>query len=205
MSEIIMDIIANITGFITYFAPGYIFLSCYNYAACLQREAEKEYLIMKSISISYLFYVLTNFVGNKLSLSILAIQAATFIEVVLLGLLLGRLRRLTWTNQLSQFLFKREMTNPFFVELWETANHSNSVIYVTLTLENNLGVYEGQICKVSSFNINPEILLAYYICYDCNMRVVSDYSNTEHARLLVRYSDIKRFEFEFVPIVNSTR
>lgn len=197
-----MDIIANITGFITYFAPGYIFLSCFNYTACFQREKEKEYLIMKSISISYLFYVLVSFIGDVFCLSILAIQMATFIAASLLGLVFGRVHRKQWANKVSLILFKREMTSDLFVELWEKANDNNAVICVTLTMKDNLGIYEGQIYKVSSYNNNPEILLTYYTCYDYNMHVISDYSEIDNASLLVRYSDIKRFEFELISRFN---
>ena len=196
MSEIIMDIIANITGFITYFAPGYIFLSCFNYTACLQREAEKEYLIMKSISLSYFFYVITSFVGDIFSLSILDIQMTTFIAAAFIGLAFGRIHRVKWANKVFQFLFKREMVNNLFVELWEEANEKNAVVCVTLTMKDNLGIYEGQINKVSSHNNDQEILLAYYICYDYDMHVISDYSDIDNASLLVHYSDIQKFEFE---------
>lgn len=199
MSDKVMDIIANITGFITYFAPGYIFISCFNYAACLQRETEKEYLIIKSISVSYLFYVLISYIANNIfSLDIVETQVTTFISVVLSGLILGRVHRMEWANKISVLFFRREMSNNLFVELWENANDNNSVIIVTLTMKDNLGIYEGQIYKVISYNSNPEILLSYYICYDNNMRVISDYSNIDNVNLLVCYSDIQKFEFEFI-------
>lgn len=198
MDEIIMDIIANITGFITYFAPGYIFISGFNYAACLERETEKEYLIIKSISISYLFYTLTSYVGTKYNLEVLLIQVITFIGAILLGLIFGRIHRTKWANKISLFLFKREMTNNMFVELWERANDSDAIVCVTLTMKDNVGIYEGQIYKVSSYNTNPEILLAYYICYDKDLNVISDYSSTENSSLLVHYSDIQKFEFELI-------
>lgn len=198
MDEIIMDIIANITGFITYFAPGYIFISGFNYAACLERETEKEYLIIKSISISYFFYTLTSYVGTKYNFEVLLIQVITFIDAILLGLIFGRIHRTKWANKISLFLFKREMTNNMFVELWERANDSDAIVCVTLTMKDNVGIYEGQIYKVSSYNTNPEILLAYYICYDKDINVISDYSNTENAIVLVHYSDIQKFEFELI-------
>lgn len=198
MDETIMDIIANITGFITYFAPGYIFISGFNYAACLERETEKEYLIIKSISISYLFYTLTSYVGTKYNLEVLLIQVITFIGAILLGLMFGRIHRTKWANKISLFVFKREMANNMFVELWERANDTDAVVCVTLTMKNNVGIYEGQIYKVSSYNINPQILLSYYVCYDKDMNVISDYSNTENANLLVHYSDIQKFEFELI-------
>lgn len=196
MDEIILDVIANITGFMTYFASGYIFISGFNYAACLERETEKEYLIIKSISISYLLYTVVNYIGTKLNIEFLLIQVITFICAILLGLMLGRIHRAKWANQVSLFLFKREMTNNIFVELWERARDKDAIVCVTLTMKDSIGIYEGQLYKVSSYNKNPEILLSYYTCYDNKMKIVSDYSNTENVNLLVRYSDIQRFEFE---------
>ncbi len=202
MNEIIMDIISNITGFITYFVPGYIFISCFNYAACVQREEEKEYLIIKSISISYLFYILTSYVGNLLHLNTLTIQVIIFIEVTLIGLILGRIHRTQWANKISVSLFNREMNNNLFVELWEKANDNNSVVCVTLTMKDDIGIYEGQIYKVSSYNNNPKIMLLYYTLYDYNMNIISDYSNTQNTSLLVQYSDIQKFEFELISVDN---
>lgn len=202
MSDKVIDIISNITGFITYFAPGFIFVNCFNYSSCLQRESEKEYLIIKSISISYLFYVLTSYMCSKFNLSTLTIQAITFIEVVILGLAFGRIHRTEWANKISLFLFKREFTNNIFVELWENSNNSDSVVCVTLTMKNNLGIYEGQIYKVFSYGINPEIILSYYVCYDYNKNIISDFSNSENASLLVHYSDIYSIEFEIKSINN---
>lgn len=196
----IMEVIANITGFITYFAPGYIFTSCFNYVACLEREREKEYLFIKSISISYFFYTITSYIGTKLNLEDLLIQVITFISAILLGLIFGRIHRTKWANQVSLFLFEREMTNNIFVELWEEANSKDAIVCVTLTMKNNIDIYEGQISKVSSYNNNPEILLSYYSCYDKNMNIISDYSDTENTNLLVHYSDIQKFEFELIPV-----
>ena len=136
MDEIILDIIANITGFMTYFAPGYLFMSGYNYAACLERETEKEYLIIKSISISYLLYTMASYIGVKLNIEALLIQVITFISAILFGLMFGRMHRTRWANQLSLILFKREMTNNFFVELWERARDEDSIVCVTLATLN---------------------------------------------------------------------
>ena len=91
MDEIILDVIANITGFMTYFAPGYLFISEYNYAACLERETEKEYLIIKSISISYLLYTMASYIGTKLNVEVLLIQVITFTSAILFGLMLGQI------------------------------------------------------------------------------------------------------------------
>ena len=90
------------------------------------------------------------------------------------------------------------MTSNMFVELWERTCDKDVIVCVTLTMKDNFGIFEGQIYKVSSYNKNPEILLSYYICYDNNMKIISDYSNTENINLLVHYSDIQKFEFELI-------
>lgn len=198
MDEIILDVIANITGFMTYFAPGYISMSGFHYAACLGRETEKEYLIIKSISISYFFYTVISYIGSKFNLEIILIQVITFLCALLLGLIFGRIHRTKWANQISLVLFKREMVNNMFVELWERAADQNAIVCVTLTMKDKVGIYEGQIYKISSYCSNPEILLSYYICYDAEGNVISDYSNTENVSLFVNYSDILRFETELI-------
>ena len=199
MSDLLINVIANITGFITYFAPGYIFCSCYSYASCTQRETEKEYLILKCVSISYLFYVLTSYVGSKYNYDNLIIQAITFFSALFFGFLFGRLQRIDLINRISLVIFKRKMTNNLFVELWEKANDKNCVVLVTFTMKNNRGTYEGQLYQISSYNINPEIILSYYICYDNQMKILCDYTNHDDSYVIVNYSDIQRFEFELVP------
>ena len=136
---------------------------------------------------------------SRFNLSILTIQAITFIEVVILGLMFGRIHRTDWANKLSLFLFKREFTNNMFVELWENSNNCSAVVCVTLTMKDNLVIYEGQIYKVFSYGSNQEILLSYYVCYDYNKHVISDYSSFENSYLLVHYSDIQAIEFEIIP------
>ena len=102
MSDLIVNILANITGFITYFAPGYIFISCYTYSSCSQRETEKEYLVLKCVSLSYLLYVTSGYFGEFYHIENSLIQVITFISAILLGLLFGRLRRTTWANKISK-------------------------------------------------------------------------------------------------------
>lgn len=199
MSELFTSILANITGFITFFAPGYIFICCYNYTSCLPRETEKEYLVLKCISLSYLLYVTVSYIGNLLHFETVIIQIITFLCAIILGLLFGRIRRTNIANKISVLIFGREMSNNFFVDLWEKATDSKCVVIVTCTMKDNIGIYEGQIYKVSSYNANPKILLSYYICYDNNMKTLCDYSNDENSHLLINYSDIQRFEYELIP------
>lgn len=200
MSDLVVNILANITGFITYFAPGYIFLGCYNYVSCTMREIEKEYLVLKCVSISYLFYVLSSFFGSLHNLDNIAIQAITFLSAMFFGLLFGRIHRTQFANKISLFCFKREMTNNLFVELWEKATDKNCVVLVTFTMKNNIGIYEGQIYKVLSYNTNPNIILSYYICYDNEMKILCDYTDDDNSLIIVNYSDIQRAEYELVPI-----
>ena len=116
------------------------------------------------------------------------------------GLLFGRIHRTQFANKISLFCFKREMTNNLFVELWEKATDKNCVVLVTFTMKNKIGIYEGQIYKVLSYNTNPNIILSYYICYDNEMKILCDYTDDDNSQIIVNYSDIQRAEFELVPI-----
>lgn len=82
----------------------------------------------------------------------------------------------------------------------EKATDKNCVVLVTFTMKNKIGIYEGQIYKVLSYNTNPNIILSYYICYDNEMKILCDYTDDDNSQIIVNYSDIQRAEFELVPI-----
>ena len=84
-----------------------------------------------------------------------------------------------------------------FVDLWEKSNNIGAVVCVTLTMKNHMGVYVGQISEVFLYD-SPQMWISYYACYDYKMNLISDYSNKKNAKLLVNYSDVEKFEFEFV-------
>lgn len=195
MGEIIIDLIANITSFITYFIPGYIFISCFNYTSCLPRESEMEYLFIKSISFSYIFYVATSFLGRKMNMSMSSIQVITFLEVIVFGCVFGRLHRTEWVNKLSIFLFKRRMSNNIFVDIWEESNKNDTIVFAKLILKDNLGTYKGQIKKIELYNNDPAITLSYYSYCDANNEHICDYSSMDHANVIVKYSEVQLFEY----------
>lgn len=202
MGDFIISIISNITAFITYFAPGYLLIACFNFTACRQREKEIEYLIIKSISLSYLLFVFVSYLGKSLKFDTITIQFFTFSLAVIVGLVFGRIHRTNWINDITLFLFKREVTNSFFVELWEKAYSQKSVVCLTIKKKNTKEICSGQVYKVSSYNTYPLIYLRFYTCYDENRKIVSDCSNNADLFLLIKYDDIEQFEFELIPSTN---
>lgn len=202
MNEVVVDIIKNVTGFISYFAPGYIFLSCYCYASCLEREAQTEYLVIKCISISYIVLTVSQIIGRALNFANLGVQTISFILAMLVGFALGLFRRSLRANQISLKLLKREVSNSIFLDLWERANENNAVVYVVLTLKDEKRILEGQIAKIISLNSNPALQLAYYKILDSSNKLVYDCSNSCTAEVVVQYSDIKEFEYDIIPINN---
>lgn len=202
MGDFIISLISNITAFITYFAPGYLLIACYNFTACRQREKEIEYLIIKSISLSYLLFVFVSYIGKSLKFDTTTIQFFTFILAVIVGLVFGRINRTNWINNISLFLFKREVTNSFFVELWKKAYGQKSVVCLTIQKKNKTEMYSGQVYKVSFYNTYPLIYLKFYTCYDEDGIIVSDCSDNADLYLLISYDDIEHFEFELIPSTN---
>lgn len=204
MNEIVMDIINNVTGFISYFAPGYIFLGCYCYASCKEREEQTEYLVIKCISISYVLLIVSQMIGRFRNWTTLGVQGLSFSLAILTGFILGRFHRSSIANQISLDFLDRELSNSIFLDLWERANNLDAVIYVVLTLKDGKGIYEGQISKIISYNNNPALQLAYYKILDTNNNLVSDCSDVDTAEVVIQYSDIEKFEYDIISIGDFT-
>ena len=54
----ILEIITHITEFIQYFATGLLFFGAYSFAACLPREEQSEYFVVKGITASFVGYLM---------------------------------------------------------------------------------------------------------------------------------------------------
>ncbi len=196
MGDVFSAIISNLAGFLSLFAPGYIFLCCYQYSGYLPRETEIDYLFIKCISLSCIFVAVSNALVHWLSIDTAYTFLIIFSLAIVLGLLIGRIHRTTWASEVSQFIFKREITNSFFVYLWELANDADSIVFLRVRMNGTTDIYDGQICQIFGHAKDSEILLAYYRRYDAQGTLIEDYSQVDKAYLLVRYSNIQCFEYE---------
>ena len=86
-----IEVINNISDFMKYFAPGYIFLTFYNLGSLSQREDKAEYLFIKCITASFCLVEFSAFLCDKIKW----LQAiGTFILVLIAaiaGFLMGKI------------------------------------------------------------------------------------------------------------------
>lgn len=196
----IMNIIAGITGFMQFFVPGYVFLSCYNFVSCTKREDQIHYLIIKSITISFIFSLPVSLIGKSISAADELILLAELITALLLGALCGRLHRCRWVKWTANFLFKRGFSTSEFVELWETAiTEKHQAVCLLLKLKGDHNTYEGQLDSVIAVNTDPKIFLTNYICTDSAGKTICDHIDEPDYKMVIKYDDIERFEFRYIP------
>lgn len=201
MSSII-PVIENITGFMTYFVPGYIFLFTFCYASSLPLEKQIEYLIIKCISLSYILFTVSQFIGRKNNSTELGIQIICFILAAASGCILGSLHRSQLFKELSSIFFNRDPLNDFFVNVSEYTKDDDVAVFTVITLKDNKGICQGQLGQVMSINNTSALQLEYYEWLSADSTIICDQTNTDNAGIVILYSDIERLEYEIVPYNN---
>ena len=210
--EITTELIRSITEFMQYFAPGFIFLGCKNYASCKKREEKTEYLVASSIAISFAITTVSSFFTRLVSynyekvylFSDIWITVRSFIAIALAiisGLAMGRFIRTRQANYLSQILFRRDFRSDFFVFLKDEMTEKSCTLLVRLKRKNDLYYYVGQIERVLNPEDKPILILYNYASYNEKGRRIS-HRDGEY-RLLIHYGDIE--SFEYIKIKKTTR
>lgn len=198
MDEIIINIIDNLAKFLSYFVPGFIFLSCYQYVACLPREKEKEYLVIKSIAGSFFLNLIGECFQGLWNMNGTSSLTFTIVLTMLLGFIFGKLHKAEWVSRLFQFCFGRELDNNIFVELWVQSAHKGKVLSVEIALKNSNKIYLGQVHKVIQYNTDPIVILRCYMCIDSDEKIISDKTEKEDSYIVIRYSDIEKLEYDLL-------
>ena len=194
--EVLADLISEITEFMRYFAPGYLFLSAMNFAAYTKREEKIEYLFISCITLSFVLSTVCGLLTAAFSLDTLGEQFILILIALLSGFLAGRLSCSKWVNNLSDRLFRRNFSDNLFVELKKiTMNADQPDILVRFTQKDDPYTYEGQILHILYPEREPVLVLAYCVCRDENNKVIFDRSKVKGAKLVVNYADIQRFEY----------
>lgn len=202
--EITVELIKSIIEFMRYFAPGFIFLGCMNFASCKKREERVEYLIISSIAISFIISTISGYIVGVLShyngriylFSDIwfSVQAAVSIALsIFLGLTAGMLRRRRRINRLLQALFHRDFRNDFFVYLKDEMTKEYGTLFVRIKRRNDPCIYVGQIERVLNPIEKPVLIMFNYACYDEKGRKTA-HRDGEY-RFVVNYEDIESFEY----------
>lgn len=217
--SISMDIIENITGFITYFAPGYILLYCFYFTSCLSREADEQHLMIKSIALSYVLFVCTDFLaGDLLGFSDEQVRLLVLLLAVFTGWAAGKIHRSDLINRAALLLFGREFSRNIYVEIIEKAEQIKRigkkrwkkerpwkerrknglklvyVIFLHICMEDDT-FYDGQISKIYYPTSDAEISFAYYLHYD-KENILENMTESDYSETVIKKTDIKHWEYQ---------
>lgn len=186
-----VTIIANITGFMIYFVPGYIFWTFYNFTAIRPRESTPEYLIIKSIATSYVLNVSLQQLELVTGCPCLRQYHSIIILLisVTIGALWGALRQSKTLVRICKNYFKRGFEDDLLFELWRDAK-KNIVVCIRLRNQETKQIITGQLIRVQEYyKEEPVISLAFYqIWLDDGKTLIESFEHAEGTEISIRYT-----------------
>ena len=167
----ILEIITHITEFIQYFATGLLFFGAYSFAACLPREEQSEYFVVKGITASFVINVIDCWVFDVFKINSQYFQVTLVISAIIFGLFFGRARQFKWFRAVIEKMFGR------------TKDDDKS--------------YEGQIDKIAAIHKEPVIFLKYYMIQDQAGNEKMDFSECDCAYMIVKWSQMENVQIAY--------
>lgn len=189
----IIQIINNLTSFIQYFAVGFLFFGTYTFSACLQREEQSEYFIVKSVTVSFIINAIVIYIFEKFNINHKYFQLVLILVAGILGLILGCVRQNIYFRMIIEKVFRRTVSDNIFTLMWESAKEGKCVC-LRFRLKDDMNYYEGQVDKISSIYQDPIILLRYYVIKDENGKEKENFSECNCAYMIVKWSQIEKIE-----------
>lgn len=160
----ILEIITHITEFIQYFVTGFLFFGAYSFAACLPREEQSEYFVVKGITASFVINVIDCLVFDVFKINSQYFQVTLVISAIIFGLFLGRARQFKWFRAVIEKTFGRTVDDNLFVLIRNLAN-PDKCVSIRFTIKDDGKSYEGQIDKISAIHKEPVIFLKLYMSF----------------------------------------
>lgn len=194
----IVEIINEITDFVRYVAVGFIFFGTYDFAGLLEREENKEYLIFKTITASFVINEIINFVIISAKVNKKYYYLIIIIASAILGIVLGKVRRSTFLREKTEQTFGRTITDNIFVRMQELAqgkeDEEDMCVCARFCLKDDKNYYEGQIEEVTSIYRTPCILLKYYKVRNKKGKIIKNYSDCDEAFMIINWEDMTKIE-----------
>lgn len=186
----ILEIITHITEFIQYFATGLLFFGAYSFAACLPREEQSEYFVVKGITASFVINVIDCWVFDVFKINSQYFQVTLVISAIIFGLFFGRARQFKWFRAVIEKMFGRTVDDNLFVLIRNLANPGKCVS-IRFTIKDDDKSYEGQIDKIAAIHKEPVIFLKYYMIQDQAGNEKMDFSECDCAYMIVKWSQME--------------
>lgn len=192
----ILEIITHITEFIQYFATGLLFFGAYSFAACLLREEQSEYFVVKGITASFVINVIDCWVFDVFKINSQYFQVTLVISAIIFGLFFGRARQFKWFRAVIEKMFGRTVDDNLFVLIRNLANPGKCVS-IRFTIKDDDKSYEGQIDKIAAIHKEPVIFLKYYMIQDQAGNEKMDFSECDCAYMIVKWSQMENVQIAY--------
>lgn len=193
--EELISILNGITVFAQYFVPGYIFLVCFYFSSAIKNKDGIEIILIKSVTLSYIIFTTCFYLANFTFSFLKGLEIVLSILLsCVLGLWFGRLRKTKLIIWPIQFLFKRQTSDNYFVNLWEESIANNEIVCLKIKLKDDPLTYLGQLYRVTAPFDNTSLEIKYYQCKDANGNLISDFSYDDNQSVIIDYNSIKMSE-----------
>lgn len=188
----ISTLIANIASIISYFVPGYIFISVRCFIQF--RKHPTDELLISAIALSFVFRLIVSLVAGVFRATLDEITIVTF-SIILAIVLAYTLSLITCKKWFSRLLLKLKIPRTANTSIWTDVVEPNCTFWVLLEDCIVCGKY-----KFGEENVEkPYIVLEKYKILDKNdpQVVKQDYSDDKLRVFMVNTSDIKHIEIAY--------
>lgn len=182
----IIHLINNISLLLSYFIPGYIFISCYRWMSFSNKNNDNA-LVCKSIVVSYVFVLFWKIIWKADVLSNFQTLLVCLINL-LIGIAIGKFSR---TEKCSTILSKLKIDRTLCNNIWaETITGDD---YLRIFMDDGTS-YIG-LCKLLEESCRePIIILWYYQKLDTDGSVLIDYSENPKEQIIINTKSVIRIE-----------
>ena len=199
----ILKIIDAIPDYIKYIYPGYLtmYIFCFLKGRTLK---DSNYVLMKSVAISYLFILVEQMIAEKIDLRLLGISYALKENMCLILLSIAfsyGLYRITISDYIQNTMGKVGIITTFYDNEIEVLSNYNKGAWLCVYLKDDSVVYEGSLgYKELEEGKRKYICLNAYYKYlldeDGKPKepYIEDHENELDETVLIFYDDIKRIE-----------
>ena len=198
--DILTELLKSIGEFMRFFAPGFIFLECMNFAGSRRREERIEYLVISCIALSFIISTISDFTAYTppIWLPWPSSQAWAILLSTVLGLLSGKLSKTLWMNRLVNYIFHRDFRNNLFVALRDEMEDNNCSLSVRLRRKGDSNIYVGQVEKILNPIEDPVLILYGYSYYEAQGKKTGKKQESGEFNQAIPYSDVEIFEYTII-------
>lgn len=182
----IIELINNIPLLLSYFIPGYIFISCYRWTSFSNKNNDNA-LVCKSVVTSYIFVLFWKIVWKT---DVLLDSQILFICLInlILGIFTGNFSK---TEKCSTILSKLKIERTLCNNIWVETVTGND--YLRIFMDDGTS-YMG-LCKLLEESCRePIIILWYYQKLDIDGSVLIDHSEDPKEQIIINTKSVVRME-----------